>query len=157
MKRIVLTATALLAFTGTAAASSLYIADPAPSFVSHGRNSAPETFAAANLGMLDVSFNARQSGSHIATLGLGDVFSGTAPSFQTLGNSVTHQLAAIKGETYSFDYILGTNESLNGDTDFDDFVVGVNFKPSVVPLPAAAWLFGSALFGFVMVSNRRKV
>lgn len=28
---------------------------------------------------------------------------------------------------------------------------------SPVPLPAAAWLFGSALFGFVMVSNRRKV
>lgn len=29
--------------------------------------------------------------------------------------------------------------------------------PSAVPLPAAVWLFGSALFGFMMVSNRRKV
>lgn len=29
--------------------------------------------------------------------------------------------------------------------------------PSPVPLPAAAWLFGSALFGFVTLSNRRKV
>lgn len=28
---------------------------------------------------------------------------------------------------------------------------------SAVPLPAAAWLFGSALFGFMMVSNRKKV
>jgi hypothetical protein len=29
--------------------------------------------------------------------------------------------------------------------------------PSPVPLPAAAWLFGSALIGFVSMSNRRKV
>ena len=28
---------------------------------------------------------------------------------------------------------------------------------SAVPLPAAVWLFGSALFGFMMVSNRSKV
>jgi len=28
---------------------------------------------------------------------------------------------------------------------------------SAVPLPTAVWFFGSALFGFVMVSNRRKV
>lgn len=30
-------------------------------------------------------------------------------------------------------------------------------QPSAVPLPAAAWLFASALFGFVVVANRRKV
>lgn len=29
--------------------------------------------------------------------------------------------------------------------------------PNAVPLSAAAWLFSSALFGFVMVANRRKV
>jgi hypothetical protein len=29
--------------------------------------------------------------------------------------------------------------------------------PPPVPLPAAAWLFGSALLGFVSLSNRRKV
>ena len=28
---------------------------------------------------------------------------------------------------------------------------------SAVPLPAAAWLFGSALIGFIMMSNRRSV
>jgi hypothetical protein len=27
---------------------------------------------------------------------------------------------------------------------------------SAVPLPAAAWLFGSALFGFMMAAKRRK-
>jgi hypothetical protein len=30
-------------------------------------------------------------------------------------------------------------------------------QPDAVPLSAAAWLFSSALFGFVMVANRRKV
>lgn len=56
-----------------------------------------------------------------------------------------------------FDFIIGFNDSYKYDADYDDFVVGVKFAPSVVPLPAAAWLFGSALFGFMMVSNRRKV
>ncbi|MHC8354610.1 hypothetical protein ACYZTL_05050 [Pseudomonas sp. LB3P81] len=30
-------------------------------------------------------------------------------------------------------------------------------QPNAVPLSAAAWLFSSALFGFVMVANRRKI
>ena len=30
-------------------------------------------------------------------------------------------------------------------------------QPSPVPLPAAAWLFASALFGFIVIANRRKV
>lgn len=30
-------------------------------------------------------------------------------------------------------------------------------SPTATPLPAAAWLFGSALLGFVSLSNRRKV
>ena len=42
---------------------------------------------------------------------------------------------------------------VNVGNESSHFVAG----PSVVPLPAAAWLFGSALFGFMMVSNRRKV
>jgi hypothetical protein len=57
----------------------------------------------------------------------------------------------------TFDFIIGFNDSAKVDADYDDFVVGMKFAPSPVPLPAAAWLFGSALFGFMMVSNRRKV
>lgn len=30
-------------------------------------------------------------------------------------------------------------------------------QPTAVPLPAAAWLFASALFGFIVVASRRKV
>lgn len=54
-----------------------------------------------------------------------------------------------------FDYILGFNDGYKFDADYDDFVVGVRLSP--VPLPAAAWLFGSALIGFMFVSNRRRV
>jgi hypothetical protein len=48
---------------------------------------------------------------------------------------------------------VGTCVSDSATGESSHFVAG----PSVVPLPAAAWLFGSALFGFMMVSNRRKV
>ncbi|MGZ7456581.1 VPLPA-CTERM sorting domain-containing protein [Pseudomonas sp. Ma2-10] len=30
-------------------------------------------------------------------------------------------------------------------------------QPNAVPLPAAAWLFSSALLGFIVVANRRKI
>lgn len=65
---------------------------------------------------------------------------------------------------YTFDYLLGFNDSYVkgpnvtlGDSDYDDYVVGVNFTPSPVPLPAAAWLFGSALLGFSSLTKRRKI
>jgi hypothetical protein len=45
----------------------------------------------------------------------------------------------------------GINDSLGGNID------AVSLTPSPVPVPAAAWLFGSALLGFVSLSNRRKV
>jgi hypothetical protein len=55
-----------------------------------------------------------------------------------------------------FSFLLGFDDSGGGlDRDFDDFVVGVNLTP--VPLPAAAWLFGSALIGFVTLSRRRRI
>ena len=74
--------------------------------------------------------------------------------------AMLHTLSKVYSNTTqygTFDFILGFNDSYGGDADFDDYVVGVKFAPSPVPLPAAAWLFGSALFGFMMVSNRRKV
>jgi hypothetical protein len=58
---------------------------------------------------------------------------------------------------YDFQYLLGFNDSWGGDADFDDYVVGINFVPSPVPLPAAAWLFATALLGFTALSSRRRV
>lgn len=58
--------------------------------------------------------------------------------------------AAIAG----YDYILGFNDTFNGDTDYDDFVVGLNV--AATPLPPAAWLFGSALVGIGALVRRSR-
>ena len=46
-----------------------------------------------------------------------------------------------------FDFLVGFNDGGSDDADFDDTVFGVS-EVSAVPVPAAAWLFGSALIGF---------
>lgn len=83
------------------------------------------------------------------------------------GGNSTDQLASFaildngSGNCTSFgcfEYFLGFNDSFSGDQDFDDFVVGINLTgiPAPVPLPAAAWLFGSALVGFGAAARRKK-
>lgn len=42
-----------------------------------------------------------------------------------------------------------------GDKDFDDMLVRVDVSP--VPVPAAFWLFGTALIGFIGISRRTRV
>lgn len=56
----------------------------------------------------------------------------------------------------TFAYILGFNDSWNGDADYDDFVVGVNFVAAPVPEPEtyAMLLAGLGLLG--MSVRRRK-
>jgi hypothetical protein len=63
------------------------------------------------------------------------------------GNDFNGLIAALNNNTFR----IGLHVQAIGRTDGSDSYV------SAVPLPAAAWLFGSALFGFMMVSNRRKV
>lgn len=48
---------------------------------------------------------------------------------------------------------IGLHVRAINDIKSDSFVTKT---PDPVPLPAAAWLFGSALLGFVSLSNRRK-
>lgn len=52
-----------------------------------------------------------------------------------------------------YDFILGFNDIFDADADFDDYVVGLNLVAT--PLPAAAWLFGSALLGLGAVGRKR--
>lgn len=58
-----------------------------------------------------------------------------------------------------FEYFLGFNDSFKDDKDFDDFVVGINMTsiPAPVPLPAAGWLFGSAVLSLGAMARRRKL
>lgn len=63
------------------------------------------------------------------------------------GSDFNGLIAALNNNTFR----IGLHVQAIGRTGGSDSYV------STVPLPAAAWLFGSALFGFMMVSNRRKV
>jgi hypothetical protein len=54
----------------------------------------------------------------------------------------------------SNDAILAYEDLLNGDNDFQDFVVLVRgVQP--IPLPAAAWLFGGGLLAWRLTARRR--
>jgi len=57
----------------------------------------------------------------------------------------------------SGDFLVGLHiQSINGGSS--DWYLSTSVSSiSAVPLPAAAWLFGSALIGFVSVQSRRKV
>jgi hypothetical protein len=54
--------------------------------------------------------------------------------------------------------VLGyDDQTINDDNDFEDMLVRADFRPaSVVPLPAAVWLFGGGLLGFVGMARRKK-
>ena len=50
---------------------------------------------------------------------------------------------------------LGFNDGYTGDGDYDDFVIGA--QVTAVPVPAAAWLFGTGLIGLAGVARTRRV
>ncbi len=65
----------------------------------------------------------------------------------SLATTHTWDIAGLTGA-----YILGNN-SVGGNSDYS---YKISFA-SAVPVPAAVWLFGTALIGFVGMSRRRKV
>ena len=54
--------------------------------------------------------------------------------------------------------VLGyDDQTVEDDNDFNDMLVRADFRPaSVVPLPAAVWLFGSGLIGLLAIFRRRQ-
>lgn len=56
---------------------------------------------------------------------------------------------------YAGDYVIAWEDLKNlGDRDYNDLIVRVS-GISVVPVPAAAWLFGSGLLAIVALARRR--
>jgi len=64
----------------------------------------------------------------------------------------------IMESTTTSDLVLAYNDNDTGfmDSDFDDMLVRAKFTSTVVPVPAAAWLFGSGLLGLIGLARRRK-
>ena len=129
--------------TGIEFSSSL----SAPSGVSFDISASPGNLPSGN----NVSFTANYSGDSNPAVKPNGVdsssewvtFLGTFAS----GKDFNGLIAALNSNTFR----IGLHMQAIGQTGGSDSYV------SAVPLPAAAWLFGSALFGFMMVSNRRKV
>ncbi len=91
--------------------------------------------------VLDFNFNSASS----SALSPVDNYNGS--NLQGLG---------IMSSTTTPDLVLAYNDNYLGyiDSDFDDMLVRASF--SVVPIPAAAWLFGSGLLGLIGLARRRK-
>lgn len=75
-------------------------------------------------------------------------------------NYVAYRAPILTNESSGSDYYFsGTWDSpfeKNGPTDVSHYTIYARGQTSPVPIPAAAWLFGSALIGMVGVGARRK-
>ncbi len=63
----------------------------------------------------------------------------------------------ITGGQFAGDYVIAWEDLKHlGDRDYNDLVVHVS-GVVVVPVPAAAWLFGSGLLGLAMAARRHRI
>ena len=70
-------------------------------------------------------------------------------------NGTSLEGLGIMTSTKTSDLVLAYNDNPlgSGDSDYDDMLVRAEF--SAVPIPAAAWLFGSGLLGLIGMARRR--
>lgn len=92
----------------------------------------------------------------------GDIISGVSATQGSASPDETQTFSQLQTSWNDADLLASfflRSESLQGGTisaTFSNFTVIEGTPLAVVPLPAAAWLFGSALFGLVAVSRSRK-
>lgn len=56
-----------------------------------------------------------------------------------------------------FDFLIGFNDKYKGDSDYDDYVIGISYTPNAVPSPSALPLLATAIGLFGFAANRRRV
>ncbi len=127
-----------------------------------------ETAPVSGLGTLSISdgvsefFTADVTFENLATIGTGGVIHTTGTAnltslMYTGGNADLTALAAAPAgtQTVTFQFAFPTSitELTSGSSK-----TTTNFSSTIstVPIPAAAWLFGSALFGITMLGRRKK-
>ncbi|HQN66005.1 MAG TPA: hypothetical protein PLR90_03105 [Methylophilus sp.] len=114
-------------------------------------------------GLIDFSFFSAKPSGTFGQFNNGDT-AGSTLGFAVLKEFISNpDSAAVAGAGYNnsstlgdFDFLLGFNDSSKGDADYDDLVVGVSFKPNVVPLPSALPLLLTTvgLFGLGVYRKR---
>jgi len=86
---------------------------------------------------------------------------GTSISFLPLFENVTHKIIGVTfGTLLSGNYTLHVNGTANGALSNHSYSGNLTIaqpgETGAVPVPAALWLFGSALVGLMGVSGRKK-
>ncbi|MCU7814566.1 MAG: VPLPA-CTERM sorting domain-containing protein [Candidatus Thiodiazotropha sp. (ex Lucinoma kastoroae)] len=156
MKKIVIHFSALLALTLSFGLQAALI--DAGSFSTTGDSFVASPFSGifTEVYAFDVSstnpLNMNFSGSHVGMAADDLLLTNTADGESYhLGNTFSETLSLGLG-SYVFT-VSGFALNALDPRVYSDYSIGIQ----AVPLPAAAWLFGSALIGFVSFSRRRKV
>ena len=154
MFAIVMLALAKVSFAATVDLESTFVIEPDSSYLFTSNTNTGTKYFGLDVADFDALTTVLKltaqpaSDTHDVTYGIAEVdFTGstadiTGAIWITDTNSLTTLLLA------NTKYVL----SVASDT-----ASNVHNQISAVPLPAAAWLFGSALVGFMVMSNRRKV
>jgi len=82
--------------------------------------------------------------------------SNTADNSDGIDHMVTWRVNSAQGGNGGAEYVIAW-EGLRdgGDQDYNDLVLLVSGDISVVPVPAAVWLFGTGILGLAAVARRR--
>lgn len=102
----------------------------------------------------DYSTSFDTDGSSNLTVGVGSysesqqVSAGTGTAFNF---GAARGPETVSGLTYNFATTAGGGNNLGSG----QLNLQIEFVTALIPLPGSAWLFGSALFGFAMVTRRR--
>ncbi len=118
-------------------------------------------FGNQNTAYATVSFNAynntlnmSQSSSSQESINLGNQWSNTGypvPSFAEKTDTLYLGVKVNNGDIFSFSSTVNVNASDNGLT-----LANIPLTPEAIPVPAAIWLFGSVLLGFVGLGRHKQ-